>query len=793
MHQIPDGMASCRVGDDLLPELPPGWPVTVDTEGSGLHVDGDPVPSSSKPAAPAARISAVSVSFRWPVPNGDGTYYEGQLVDFAWPFDQGPVLGKPGKPVKDPETGLVTFEPIDGAEQARILAASSKVLGFEVTPELACPNLHPDHYRALVGWLDRRDHLTAHNSVHDIHQFRAGLRADAGGFGGPDGLYAWDVDTLVGRWQPDHPREIWSLDSRMKIRLHGGEMVELPRLGWMDPSPWELPIGERRRHIHCTMVVQKQLIDPLEVAALKPTSKRLWGEDEGTEAEELKAELARVGVGMTKRYDLLPWCGAVGRYAAKDTNLAHRLREYQDAAREEGAVLPNFDELLRTELALRTTLYRMERRGVAYNAEASFAQGAELRERCRALAATMPFDPSKPNSAKRYYFGPVCDRPELLDGGEGADAFVFHDKNCPGCSGKNGLGYEPLSRTEKTQAPQLDIQGVHALAEKGAPWTAEYLLYTKMRNSDSKWYTGWAARTGDDGRIRTQYKQCMNEANRAGDAGGGTKSGRLAVGFWQCQAIPHGHLIPEGAQPVRGYIGDEPGWVQYEHDLATGEMRVVTVIAGSTKMWDAIDAGADLHAMNARALFREKGDPSHPKFKQFRNAAKRGTFGIIYGGGPMALKEQIEAASGEKISLNDVKAAIQAFFETYPEFKRMADQATYKVSRWMGGPGYLTMLDGWRRWYAYNEKSHSAVNQVIQGNLARAMIVWMCEVEKELPDVLLLQIHDSLVTRHRDTPEGHAQAQRVSDIGERVFRKYFDVRGRLMTWGIEPDRWTADK
>ena len=55
--------------------------------------------------------------------------------------------------------------------------------------------------------------------------------------------------------------------------------------------------------------------------------------------------------------------------------------------------------------------------------------------------------------------------------------------------------------------------------------------------------------------------------------------------------------------------------------------------------------------------------------------------------------------------------------------------------------------------------------------------------------MLLLQIHDSLVTEHDDTPEGHKEAQRVSEIGQREFAKYFSVRKRHMDWGIAPDRW----
>jgi hypothetical protein len=783
---VPDGWGYTTVGGDVLPDLPPGWPVAWDTEGSGLAVDGEPFTSGSRPAHPEARVSAVSVSFRWP--NSDGT--PGDLVDFAWPFDQGPVIGKPGTPIKDPITSVVTFKPIDAADQAKMLANASKVLGYTVTPEMAMPNLSPDEYGKLVLWLDARDNLAAHNSVHDMHTMRVGMRANAGGFGGPEGAWAWDPDTEPG-----------SLAKTL-------ESGETPHLHMMEPTLEPLTFAARRRAIWCTMVVQKQLVDPLQPAALKVASRRLWGDDSTDEELALKNELSKQGVGMTKRYDLLPWCGAVGIYAAKDTNLCYRLWEYQEAVADEG-VIPKFWDLVKAEMDLRTTLYRMERRGVAYAADESFQVGRELRAQNIEAARPMPFSPAKPAEAKRFYFGPECTRATIERGPDATanEAYpLFCSRNCPECGGKNGLGLEPTNRTEKTRAPQLDISELRKLVEEGRPWATEYAAWTKRRNSDSKWYTGWAARTGRDGRIRTSFKQCKNDRERAGAAEGGTKSGRLAVGRWQCQAIPHGKLIPANTTPVRKLIGQVPAGtkvvrydgkvevtpvrrIQFEHDLAAGEVRVLTVITGSTKFWDALDAGADMHALNAKALFGV--DETHPDFYNLRSAAKRGTFGIIYLGGVKAIQTQMEAASGMKMKTSDVAAAKDRFWAENPDIKKFSDNAVFKVSRWMGGPGYLKTLDGWRRWYAYDEKTVSAPNQVIQSNLARAMMYWMAEVERREPGCLLLQIHDSLVTEHDDTPEGHAQARRVSEIGNKMIGEYFNVRGRWMNFGIEAEAWDS--
>lgn len=782
----------------------------------------------------------VSVSFREPIWAGD-RWAEGEIKNYAWPFDQGPVLGKPGKPYKvDPETKVHAFEPIDEAEQARILAAMSKVLGVVFTPS-DIVNLGPEEYARLIGWIDRRDTLIMQNSKHDMHQFRVGLRADAGGHGNVEGFAAWDVDSEPGQW-----------------RLGVSQRIEL-----MDPSNEPLIKAKRRRRVFDTMLTQKQLVDPLEVSSLKPTSVRLFGAESDEDEVRLKAELSKLGTMMTKRYDLVMWQGAMGTYAWADTFRTLKIREYEVARVEEGSVLPDFKRLEDKEMHLRTTLYRMERRGVPYDAEASAAEGLRLREWNKAEALKFPFDVTKPNAAKRYYFGPECPLSsdaarlawarvtesemsvtvaernlqmareacvpgrngkvaqtkinkvgveerklakaqlvctELRLAAEWQDALLAMGSHgicppeCHMCGGKNGLGFEPLSYTNGGEA-QLDELAIQHLAAEGAPFALEYREYKKRQKTGNDWCTNWAAKVGPDGFIRTDYRQTVQQADKPGGGkDGGVKSGRLSCTRWGALQIPKKDLIPEGALPVRGFIGCEDDYDLYEHDLATGEFRVAVVLAGIYRLWDALDQGLDVHAMNAKALFGVTED--NPKFKRYRQVGKGGTFCILYGGGVMALKDQLEKGMGEPVSKSRAAQIKNSFFQTYPEFKAMTDAATRKVDRSQGGPGFLTMLDGWRRWYGYNEKTNSAFNQIIQGNLARACIEWMIAVERELPGVLLLQIHDSLITRHPKNEKGRRDAARVSEIGNEVFERYFKLeqRGnRIMNFGIEPELWSPYK
>jgi DNA polymerase I-like protein with 3'-5' exonuclease and polymerase domains len=105
------------------------------------------------------------------------------------------------------------------------------------------------------------------------------------------------------------------------------------------------------------------LIWPLESSSLKPTAKRLWGEEEGDWQIAIEQERKRQGKGLTWRYDLLTW-PVLGAYAGRDANQTLRLFEYQKDAAEEGAVMRHFEEVRQLELDMMRVLFAMERRGV---------------------------------------------------------------------------------------------------------------------------------------------------------------------------------------------------------------------------------------------------------------------------------------------------------------------------------------------------------------------------------------------------------------------------------------------
>ena len=743
-----------RVGDVWLPELPPDVPVAFDTETNGLHPDGEPGGDTGDPGSPPARVSAASVAWRDPLTN--------EIRKHAWGFDQGPCPGKPGRVLRPREGGGV--EPLDCERMLTLLAKSGygtgktyralNAKGKPVGKELQVPwtwqecyeAIGLDHWVRLLRWLQQRRTLVMHNAKFDMWVAAVGAR---------DELV---LDCL--KSQPGMSGEMsvaWAEMQLAQGRPIGSLLsVDLDRMadGTLRPVSG----------IRDTMLVQA-FFEPMESVALKKTGKRILRRDADTAQADLLNAMKKQGVGLTKRYDLVPW-KIMGRYAADDAELTLLLDEHQQRCIEVGDVPPRCDEQIAKDAELMRVLYRMERRGVEYDV-ASSRQGADdLHRHMAQIASATPFDPGRLADAKRFFFAPEAE---------------------------GGLGQIPLKVTEAKREPCLDEAQLRLFVQRGLPYAAEYDEWSHCRSAVGKWYRGWAERTGPDGRLRTVFKQCAIEEERAGARGGGAISGRLAVGRAQLQAIPHNHQLPGPVRdrPVRGLLKAKPGHALYEMDLPQGEVRIATVVVDCQAMWDVIDSGLDLHGENAKRIFGITEDD--PRFDEYRGVAKRIVFGTLYAAGVRTLRKQILEFTGVDYSEADTRAAKEEFERLYPEFPRVARKIQRKADRLLGGPGYVTLIDGRRRWFGPDEFSYKAFNAVIQGDLAQSGKDWMIRVERELPGIQLLAIHDSDLIEVPDTDEGYAMALRVAEIGKEVYERDYGVRGRNMSFDIQPKRWGQEK
>ena len=643
----------------LLPPVPEYEPIAVDTETSGLFIDGDPG------KAPRARVSVVSAAWR---------DEQGRLQEQVWPFDQGWIEGKPGRCAWAP-SGRWGWYPLPPQPHWRRTLTDQ----FDDYEDPAY-NLPIEDLPVLLSWLSRHP-LVMHHAKFDCHILAAGHRLDSG-----TGL---DLTKSV-IWDTQHANG---------------------------------------------------LIWPLESSSLKPTAKRLWGEEEGDWQIAIEQERKRQGKGLTWRYDLLTW-PVLGAYAGRDANQTLRLFEYQKDAAEEGAVMRHFEEVRQLELDMMRILFAMERRGVGYDKEASLVEYQKMVRLIAEACEMLPFKPTDPGA--RAFFG-----------------------------------------VESAAAPVI-----RELVAQGNEVAALWQRIRKMQSAKDKWYRGWAGATGPDGRLRTNYRQGRIESDRPGGRTGGAISGRLSVERVQLQAIPHIHHIPEGIVPVRKLFRPREGTDNWELDISQAEVRVATSITRCEPMLAALRSGKDLHGETARMIFGLEED--HPQWPEFRGVAKRLTLGTIYGAGVKTLKEQIRLFLGLDYTLSEVKALKDQYDQTYPQFKRGMREAMWRADVGLGGSGYLTIkVTGRRRTFGYGERTHKAFNAVIQGTVAELMKLWMLWIEANYPGVMLLQIHDSVVL---EVPLGEEHIiDKIQEVGCAIFHdRLMEIQSNPLDvpFKIDRKRWS---
>lgn len=508
----------------------------------------------------------------------------------------------------------------------------------------------------------------------------------------------------------------------------------------------------------CTLVTSG-ICFPTQSIALKSIAKGLWGEDEGEPERRLKKWLAKHKVkdrfGKSQpRYDLAPW-DLIGPYASLDADQGIRLHQHQMAMIEQGEVAESFAILDRAvDLAL--CLFRMECRGVGFSRERCEAAAAELRRERDKLRRQLIQDWGReptPDAARWWFFSKqAC---EIIEKTEGGKASVAQEI-------------------------------VGELVLRGIPGAHEYEQLAAYNSALTKWYDGWPALLGPDGRLRPNYHQ-TKEGGEYG-SGRGTISGRLSVERVQLQAIPHDFRLPQGVPSVRSMFEAKPGHELWEIDISQAEVRVGTHVAQCEPMRQILLAGDDVHGATAIRVFG--ATPGMPGWDRIRTLAKRATFANIYGAGPETFQRTLKEQAGIIISLAEAREYLQEYQSMFPEFRDLYFRSIQQVK----AMGYITLVTGRRRWFSQHERitrPSKGMNQKIQGNVAEAMNIAKIEVEYEYPGCLLNEVHDSLMLELVQGDEGAAKARLIADLMLCVLEDLFpgwDCEHKI-PWKVDTKKW----
>ncbi|RFF27226.1 MULTISPECIES: DNA polymerase I [unclassified Wenzhouxiangella] len=357
------------------------------------------------------------------------------------------------------------------------------------------------------------------------------------------------------------------------------------------------------------------------------------------------------------------------------------------------------------EIPLIHVLARMERTGVALDADVLAQQSSEIHKRLDELVET-----AYAEAGREFNLGSPRQLQEIL----------FEQLGLP-VKRKTPKG-QPSTAEDVLQ--ELAIDG-HELPKI----ILEHRGLAKLKNT----YTDRLPerihpRTG---RVHTHYHQAV------------AATGRLSSTDPNLQNIPI--RTHEGRRIRKAFIAPQ-GTVLLAADYSQIELRIMAHLSGDERLLKAFADGEDIHRATAAEVFGlavdEVGDNQ-------RRAAKAINFGLMYGMSAWGLSRQLELPRSE------AQDYIERYFDRYPGVRDFMDDIRERARK----QGYVETLFGRRLWAdEINSRNgqrrqaaeRAAINAPMQGTAAdiikRAMIDVDAWIQAEdVPAKLVMQVHDELI------------------------------------------------
>jgi DNA polymerase I len=233
----------------------------------------------------------------------------------------------------------------------------------------------------------------------------------------------------------------------------------------------------------------------------------------------------------------------------------------------------------------------------------------------------------------------------------------------------------------------------------------------------------------------------------------GTTTGRMASLNPNLQNIP---VKTDLGNAIRTTFVATEGFSLAAFDYSQVELRIAAFLSGDEKLIDIFRKGEDVHTSVASFVF---GVPQKEVTSEMRRRAKVINFGIIYGMGVTALKQNL----GAETTRADAQKFYDDYFNTFSQLASYLDAVKAETAR----RGYTETFYGRRRYFeGINSKipfikaaaERMAINAPIQGTEADVVKLAMIRIDEFLQkegyqdDVLpVLQVHDELVYEIRDS------------------------------------------
>ncbi len=296
---------------------------------------------------------------------------------------------------------------------------------------------------------------------------------------------------------------------------------------------------------------------------------------------------------------------------------------------------------------------------------------------------------------------------------------------------KLGLAVKGLKKTEggarSTRESELvKLKDVH-------PIISDILLYRELQKLLSTYIDNLPQLVGEDGRLHTTLNQA------------GTTTGRMSSSNPNLQNIP---VRGEMGSAIRDAFVAPDGSTLLAFDYSQIEMRVLAALSQDERLMEVFRVGTDVHTSVASRVFKVAEEDVT---SEMRRRAKVINFGIVYGMGVNALKDNLGSTRAEAQEFYD------NYFLTFPKIAKYFEDVKSRAKK----DGFTTTYFGRHRFFAGLKSpipfirasaERMAMNAPLQGTAADIIKIAMKRADDGLEKAglktsvrLLLQIHDELL------------------------------------------------
>lgn len=231
------------------------------------------------------------------------------------------------------------------------------------------------------------------------------------------------------------------------------------------------------------------------------------------------------------------------------------------------------------------------------------------------------------------------------------------------------LGEAPLSpKTGKPSTDKAALRGYAADSE-----VVQTYLAWKRAEKRRQMVRALVDHLDADGFVKAQYIQL------------GADTGRMSCRTPNLQQVPRDKGFRNAAK-------SPPGWKFVVADFGQMELRLAAAVSKDKRMIEAFQAGEDLHAVTAQAIYAEPSDDKDV-LKARRQVSKSANFGLLYGSGAKGLRDYA-GSMGITMTLDEAKEIRDKFHATYTGISTWQQQCGREADKTKGNKWAQVLIPG---------------------------------------------------------------------------------------------------